>query len=68
MSFLKKQAGPAFFSLADASAVKDFVKVDDDKDVVGEQQADPHVRVMSMRARKRHRAGHSHSLPSLQIL
>ncbi len=38
VSFLKKQAGPAFHALSDASAVKDFVKLEDDKDVVGAQR------------------------------
>ena len=37
VSFLKKQAGPAFHTLSDANAVKDFVKLEDDKDVVGAQ-------------------------------
>ena len=37
VSFLKKQAGPAFHSLRDASSVKDFIKLEEDKDVVGEE-------------------------------
>ena len=37
MSFLKKQAGPAFYTLSDAAAVKDFVKLEGEKDVVGAQ-------------------------------
>ncbi len=44
VSFLKKQAGPAFHSLADASAVKDFIALDDEKDVVGKQPAYVNVR------------------------
>ena len=42
VSFLKKQAGPAYFTLSDASAVKDFVKLEGDKDVVGVQRQ-PHM-------------------------
>ena len=35
VSYLKKQAGPAVKSLVDADAVKEFTKLDDDRDVVG---------------------------------